>query len=221
MHPTIKIICLFVMSAMLVSADPVRLTFVTSVLLITFLAVGRKYWQDAGKMVWRLKWFWLSIVFLYGWIIPGDDAFNSGFLPSTEGIQLGMSRIAVLLDIVLAVILILKTTQREALIMATASLIKPLEIIKVNSITFAYRLVLTIEYTSNVDRRIKNSVETLDTGKNLLQSGIDILAQQITMLEKSQVTAEPQTLELQLLMPAKWWQWLYPLIVFLVLAFIS
>jgi len=221
MHPTIKIICLLVMSAMLVSADPIRLVLVTSVLLIAFLTVGRSYWLDVGKMVWRLKWFWLSIIFLYGWIIPGNSIFEGGFFPSTEGIQIGLGRIAVLLDIILAVILLLKTTAREQLIMATAQIIKPLELLNVNSRIFAYRLVLTLEYASNVDKRMKTRIDALEPGRNLLQNGIDILAEQIAMLEKSQATTEPQVLELQVLMHAQWWQWLYPLSLFLILAFIQ
>jgi len=220
MHPVIKIICLLTMSALIVGAQPGRVIAASSVLLIILLFAGRQYWVDAWRMLSRLKWFWLSMLVFYGWLIPGNMAFETGFLPSQEGILLGMIRMLVLLDIVIAVILLVRTTPREQLIMAIMWLIRPLDLLKINTQVFAYRLVMTLEIAADLDAIIKKRIDELQPETNMLQGGIDIVAGQLVSIEHLSKSEQTRVIEFPEYIQPQWWQWLYPLILIMILAFL-
>ena len=209
------------MSALIVGAQPIRVITAGSVLVIILLISGRRYLPDLWNMVWRLKWFWLSILVFYGWLIPGNAAFDTAYLPSQDGIALGLIRIAVLLDIIIAVILLVRTTPREQLIPAITWLLRPLGLFGIQTHVFSYRLVLTLEIAADFDAIIKERIKALEPGTSMLQGGIDIVAGQLVAIENVPASKTQTPIELPALALPQWWQWLYPVLLLLILTMIK
>jgi len=207
---------------MLVAIDMERLIFIIAALLIILIINGQTYWHDAWRMSVRLKWLWLSLLVLYGWFLPGSPIFLSEtiplrFIPSYEGLSLGALRALALLSIVCAVVIVIGSTKREALIVSIMWLIKPLQILKINTGHFAARLVLTLEQVTATETEIKNAMAAKDIDTSMVQRGIDVIANLLLNIEMHASNSSLMEVSLPEIDAPKMFQWLIPLALFIVL----
>jgi len=205
---------------MLVSAQPLRVVLIGGVLLFLLIVKGKEYWHASLNMCWRMKWIWLSLLILYGWFIPGTPLFVSEYLqamyiPSIEGLKMGAVRAAALLSIVSGVVLLMKSTLRNELIVSIIWLLAPLRVLKLNTGLFAARLVLTIEKVTETENQVLHALKASEKMQSVFQRGIDSIASLLIEIEQ-QATDTPETLvslpRLDMPMP---YQWLIPLILFM------
>jgi len=210
---------------MLVAINIERLVFIMSVLLIILILNGQTYWHGVWRMVARLKWLWLSLLVLYGWFLPGSPIFFSEtiplrFIPSYEGLRLGSLRALALLSIVCAVVIVIGSTKREVLIVSIMWLIKPLQMIKINTGQFAARLVLTLEKVTATEAVIKKAMAVKDSKTSLFQRGIDVIADLLLNIEAQASNSSAAVVSLPELESPRILQWLIPLVLFAVLYFL-
>lgn len=217
MHPFIKILCLLVTIVLSVSASPLRTLVVVLILCLLLLLMGKEYWLAVWAMCKRMKWLWLSLLILYGWFIPGTpvfllDSIPIRFIPSIEGLSAGSLRAVALLSIVSAVVLMMKSTSREELIVAIMWLISPLRVLKIQTAQFSARLVLTLDMVTNTKSGIKDALQRSKQDGGIVQGGIDAIANLLVGIEK-QANENPDGVIVlpKLAMPALL-QWLIPLL---------
>lgn len=224
MHPFIKILCLLVIITMLVALSPERVVIITIALLLLVILKGKIYWQAIRQMCWRMKWLWLSLLILYGWFIPGSPIFFTDIvplilIPSSEGLIMGGLRALVLFNIISAVVLIVKSTTKEALIVSIMWLMTPFKLFKMDTGVFAARLVLTMERVTETESEIRSSLQENNT-VSYLQRGIDAVARLLIMVEQ-QASEDPSILvTLPHIDMPKLTQWLIPIILFATLYWI-
>jgi len=217
MHPFIKIICLLAIIILLISSSPLRISLILLLLCFLLVFAGRAYWYAVWKMSKKMKWFWLSLLVLYGWFIPGTPVFfletiPVTYIPSIEGLSEGGLRALALFSIVSAVVLIMKSSTQGELIVSIMWLISPLRLLKIQTTKFAARLVLTLEKVTNTEKEINNELFTGNKQISIFQRGIYLIANLLVAIEKQAVDSSDQTITLPELDAPALYQWLIPII---------
>lgn len=153
MHPIIRIVCLIFLAVLLSRHSPWTLVSAGVLVMALYLAASVRHLSAAWAMLRRMRWLFLSVAVIYFWFTPGspvvgpapDAALLSPYLPTTEGIIAGSSRVAALAILVIAVNLLLQTTPRQALLPAILWLARPLRWLGLPHERFAVRMMLVIE----------------------------------------------------------------------------
>ncbi|ANB02626.1 CbiQ family ECF transporter T component [Ectothiorhodospira sp. BSL-9] len=147
MHPATKILGVILFILCVARANPAVLAGGCFWVALGLWHVGRQGIDRFLTMVARLKWFFLSIILVFGWFTPGTPllALAPEWSPSREGLVLGLQRSLVLVLAVGAVVWLLETTRRDDLVKGLLWLTRPLAILGFPRERFAVRLVLTLE----------------------------------------------------------------------------
>jgi len=219
MHPFIKIVSLLVTISMLVALSADRVIFISAGLLLILIFTRHNYWSHIWNMCRRLKWLWFSLLILYGWFVPGSPVFFSdmiplAFIPSQEGLIIGGLRALVLLNIIIAVVLIIKSTSNEALIVSIMWLMTPFKLLKVDTGKFAARLVLTLDLVTDTETEIKQSLKATDNSSAFFKRGIDAISRLLLDVEKQATNSPVVLISLPQIGMPKIVQWLIPIALF-------
>ena len=216
MHPFIKITCLLATIILLISSSPLRILLILLLLCLLLMFAGRACWHAVWKMSKRMKWFWLSLLVLYGWFIPGTpilflEVIPVTYIPSVEGLSAGGLRALALFSIVSAVVLMVKSSTQGELIVSIMWLISPLRLLKIQTTQFAARLVLTLENVTNTEHEIYKELFAGDKQVSVFQHGIYLIANLLVAIEKQAVDSSDQTITLPELDAPALYQWLIPI----------
>ena len=220
MHPFIKLLCLLVTIILLVTDSPLRILVVSSLLLLFLIFTGKEYWLAVLVMCKRMKWFWLSLLILYGWFIPGSpivliEGISMQYIPSIEGVKAGGIRAIALLNIIGAVVLMMKSTVREEFIVSIMWLISPLRFLKIETVQFSARLVLTLETVIKTENKIKKLMQKEQDKIGIVQRGVDAIVSLLADIEKQAFINSDTTITLPKLPAPAAYQWLIPIILVL------
>jgi energy-coupling factor transport system permease protein len=134
--------------------------FFTSVTLLVLLVQSQKF----TLRFFRLKWLFLSVFLVYAFGTPGEYISNLSwaFLPTKEGIYLGLMQIAKLLIALSLLGLLIDRTAPKDLMLGLYKILSPLQLLKVDLRRFVVRLMLTLEYVDQftiINVRAKNFVD--------------------------------------------------------------
>ena len=147
MHPVIRVFCLLAFLLFLA-----RGTWFDTLLALLVVAavyglarVGRL--AQLGRMLQRLRYFFIAIVLVYGLATPGTPVADLSFAAwlTVEGIQEGAIRALALVLVVAAVHAMLELTRRDQLAAALYWLLRPLSWVGIRAERFILRLVLTLD----------------------------------------------------------------------------
>ncbi len=154
MHPVIKIVNLVIVSIFLTQGSGFTL-LLTGALLLPFYIRQLDLWHPAVKMLFRLKWFFISILLIYYLYTP-DAALTTQttIRQISERALPGLFRIAVLVFILFSVNLFIRTTSKEEILSALLWLFSPLKLLAINTQQIALRAVLTLEYIEVLSRQL-------------------------------------------------------------------
>lgn len=194
-----------------------RTLVIVIILSLLLLFMGLEYFQASWKMCKRMKWFWISLLILYGWFIPGTPVFifeniSVEYIPSIEGLSAGGLRAVALLSIVSAVVLMMKSTSQEELIVSIMWLISPLRLFKIKTAQFSARLVLTLDTVTNTENSIKDALDETNKQISIFQRGIDSIATLLVNIETQAIKNSDTKIVLPQLAAPELYQWLIPLI---------
>ena len=225
MHPIIRIICLLLLAGFIASG---KLHFVlaaalllASVYLIAKLSVSQ-FWQ----MMLRMRWFLISIIVVYFWFTPGrafsPELANNLWIPSIDGVEQGLLRVACLALIVAAVSAVLQSTTRDQLVAAIFSLVSWTRYIRLQPERLAVRISLTLEYLFTVQTMISEKKSQLEQTVHFKQRlrnmakavtavfvNVNKKAQEEELTEVDIINAEPISLL----------QWLFPIALIVLFSF--
>jgi energy-coupling factor transport system permease protein len=147
MHPSIRILTCIAFIAFVSQSEGLLLFVFAGLLLVSAFILDRRYVISSGKMLWRLRWLFLSILILSFWFTPGEALFAvyADWSPTYEGIIFGLQRIVILAEIILAVNLLVLSIAMSDLIAALQWLFRPFNLIGVTSDRLALRIALTLQ----------------------------------------------------------------------------
>jgi hypothetical protein len=102
-------------------------------------------WRRALKLVWRLKWFYLSLLVFFGWMHPSVEVHTSPrWLPAVDGLADAGTRIVALMLLVGWVVWLTSAFDRGAQIAGLTRWLAPLRALGVRGDVFAGRLFLAL-----------------------------------------------------------------------------
>ncbi len=153
MHPVIKLISLITVAVFLTQGNPVTL-LITGALMLSFYFVIPSLWQSAFSMISRLKLFFISIILVYLFLSPATWSELSDMNILLQVSAPGLFRIAVLIIIIFAVNLYLKTTTKEDILASLIWLFKPLNYLNITIDRFALRAVMTLDYIEQLNHKL-------------------------------------------------------------------
>lgn len=170
MHPLIRIVCFLVFSAGLAFGGGAELACGGVLLAGAYLATSPRLFAPALTMIYRMRWFLLSLFIVYGWFTPGQPLVGSEgarfaeLWPTREGALAGLLRAALLMAIVAGANLLLRTTSREELLAAVYGLSRPLGWCGISRERIAVRMVLVIEALDPVRRIVTERLAAVEGG---------------------------------------------------------
>lgn len=151
MHPAIKIVSFLVFGASVSFGGDRALMFGLLLVMCCYLLGPMARLFFALRLLARMRWFFLSIALVYVFFSPGRLLFSTlPWGPTREGLHEGSMRIAVLVLIVLAVNLLLRTTGRDGLTSAILWCLHPLSWLGLPHERLAVRIALTLDTVAEV-----------------------------------------------------------------------
>lgn len=170
MHPLIRIVCFLVFSACLAFGGAAELACGGVLLAGAYLSSPPRLFLPAVTMMYRMRWFLLSLFIVYGWFTPGQPLVGSEGMrfaelwPTREGALAGLLRAALLMTIVAGANLLLRTTPRDELLVAVYGLARPLGWCGISRERIAVRMVLVIEALDPVRRIVTERLAAVEGG---------------------------------------------------------
>jgi energy-coupling factor transport system permease protein len=152
MHPALRILALILFIPCVAHGGWLAALAGALGVIVLLSRIGRPAWGRFVVMNRRLRWFYLSILLLFGWFTPGQALWSAaGFLsPTYEGLLLGMGRASILAVVVGAVVWLLERSSREDLVSGLLWLTAPLQCLGFPRERFAVRLALVLETVPQV-----------------------------------------------------------------------
>lgn len=214
-HPVFRILCFIVFSLSLVLANVGQLIFSAVILLALYLSINWDVLFGAMRMLRRLRWFFLSIVIIYGYLTPGPAVFgfeNAWGMPSSIGLMLGGQRLLALIMIVMAVHWLLAITRQEQLVAALYWLAKPFVISGVSRERLAVRIALVLELVPRVQEVVeKRLAERLLTKRVDIRAYAAILVGMVTCIFERAEKDVVREIVIDISDPPPLAQWLWPI----------
>lgn len=182
MHPALKILGVVLFILCVAQAGWAVLAVGGLLAAVALAATGAEGVGRFLAMSRRLKWFFLSIILIFGWFTPGTPLLEwmGAWSPGREGLVMGLQRTLVLVLAVAAVVWLLHVTSRESLVKGLLWLTRPLAPLGLPRERFAVRLVLTLEALPQV--RILAAAGRPDTAPQGLKARLQGLGQRATGL---------------------------------------
>lgn len=182
------------------------------VIIVGYLVAGVTHFEHARKMLFRMRWLFLSLLIVYFWFTPGTSLIPawSEWTPSIEGVVTGVLRMLTLVLLVLAVSLLIQATPRESMVSAIIWLLSPMRVIGISTDRFAVRLMLTLEKVTEVqDLYGEQSRDISVTEGKFSAYGRLMLGLFQNVIERSEQSV-PKDIKVPEQSSPVWYQWLFP-----------
>jgi len=124
--------------------------------MLPFYMYRLNLWRSAIKMLLKLKWFFFSILLIYFFFTPNLPVEQQKDFILPEQLLPGFFRISVLIVILFAVNLFIRTTTKEQILAALLWLFSPLQRFQVDVERISLRAVLTLEYIEVLTLRMSD-----------------------------------------------------------------
>lgn len=212
MHPVIRV-SLFLVFAVSVSRLLVPQFFLAALILLTMLMFNTPVrWALLVKSLRRLRWFYLTILLLYGWLTPGQAISSLPVIQNLtlQGIQAGLLQVTSLMFMVTALILLLGQLARDKLIGAIFWWSYPLQWIKISRERLVLRLMLTMDAVQSLQQQL---TKPTTTAERRWQKIADLLLTTMQQTEQSALQTASKEITIQTLPAPPLWQWCYPVLI--------
>lgn len=220
LHPVV-VVSTFLVYAMVMALQPQPLMIGAA---LSVLGVGGWYrhgkdWRPVIDPLRRLRWFFLSLVVLYGWGTPGTPLWgtsiegmaSSWWMPTWEGAAAAFERIGALLAIMLAAVWLIERLARDELLLAIQGLVKPLATLGFPVRRFSLRLLLVIESIAEVQTIVVRCLSARDRDMTPLAQFGQLSARVFAAVAAGAETAPLAPIRLPAYRPPPPWQWSCPL----------
>lgn len=214
MHPIIRIASFLVIAISLAQINQQKLiTAAIILLLLFFIQPSFHVIRQTVKLIFRLRWLFISIFIIYAWFTPGLLLIPEwgGFSPYKEGTVMGLIRIAALIIILSALSLLVLNQSRNEMISAIYWYCRPLRLLGVSQERLAARLILTMESVTKLQSRWKKTATITEAENNGIQNQYQRVLQLFEKVVNSAETDELKTISFSLLAAPAWYQWFMPL----------
>ncbi len=222
MHPVIRIAVFLVAAAFLARAAPFVILVVAGGLVLAQSRIPTANWRTPLALLRRLRWLLVSMLIVYGWFLPGTALWPAlgAASPTLEGLREGLLRGGALLLIALAARLLMLATSRPQLLAALYWLARPLRFIGVPQERLAIRLALTLEAVPQLSAIMRPALYQGLDGNAAARFG-QIVARAVQGALDQAARLEGSAVAVVTGSPPPLYQWLYPLTLSMLLAWLT
>lgn len=220
MHPNVRITTFLVFAGFLAAGGAVRVWLAALALAMVYGFAGAPALEGLWRALARLRYLWLSLAVLYLWFTPGQALWPElgAWSPTLQGVAQAAVRIAVLVLMVAAAQLLLRTTSTAQLVAALVWLTGPLRWLGLDRHRFALRLVLVLETVPELRRQPPQVTSPGVTSGGRFARHLELLRNRWRLALDGAAAAPARTVELPDTAAVPHWQWLYPLALAVLLA---
>ncbi len=215
-HPVFRIICFVILSLFLALGSLAQLGVATFSVIVLYATTANCDISGFLQMLRRMRWFMLSILFIYAWLTPGTpllgEAFDSFWQPSIEGLWQGGQRLLALMLIIAAVHWLLLVTRREQMVGALYWLGAPLAVLGLPRERFAVLLVLVLGRVADVQKQVVAQIEQANVVKGNVKSYAVVAADLIAGIVRQAELSRCDAVEVDVADKPPLWQWCWPLL---------
>ena len=142
-HPAVSISSWLIVALAIELAAPSHLPWlaVVAAILLAHGEAARRFL----RLLWKARWFWLVLIMLYAWTVPGTLLWPSDYSPSEEGLKAGFVRVVRLALMLAALARLLSEFSPPQLAGGLYLLAKPFSMLGLDRRALAVRLALTLE----------------------------------------------------------------------------
>lgn len=222
MHPVVRIFNLIIFILLLSRANAGQLLLALILLLPVFFQHTVKM-RNAVNMLYRMRWFFVSIFVLYVWMNPtGQFSFELGlsfWVSQLPSIYMGLERIFSLMLVILAVTYVISSLSQAQLLGAIYWLATPFVFIGLNREKLALRMVLTFNAAqlllSEKKQRQAKSAAAAQPLKSRLMSWLSHTANIYHHMVERAETQACKEYTFEKLASPKYAEWLWPILLIL------
>jgi len=207
MHPAIRLLAVVLITGFAATAKPVVLCGIGICLLVAQFSLANVSFQLVLRTIWRLRFFYISILIIYGWLGTPGSLEQVSFAPQVSGLYEGLLRIVALSVMAWAVSLFLQSTLRDDIVNALLWWLRPLSVFGRFDLKLAVRLTLVLQVFESLSEDLKETSIRKQDNKTLsawLTGMADVF---INVLLKAEKT-EASVITLQTLSVPGIFQWL-------------
>jgi hypothetical protein len=148
LHPVIYIFLIITM-ALIVHLLPAWLLLTCYSLV--YLLSSHLCRRSANKLIWRMRWLWVSIFFVMALNTPGEYVASLpwSFAPTYEGLAQGLWQISRLALMLVLIAWMSSCLNRPQLLSAFYTVSQPFKLFRISPQRIAARLWLTMDYIEN------------------------------------------------------------------------
>lgn len=219
MHANVRVVVFLLFAGFLSAGGTARLWAGVALLGIVYGFAGAPHLAGLARSIARLRFLWLSLLVLYFWFTPGEALWPrlGEWSPTVSGIAQGAVRVGVLLLMVAAAHLLLQSTSTERLVGAVYWLCRPLQCLGFDRARFALRLVLVLETVPRLTQQLRSETPGTRASGSRFGAHVAMLRHRIGLALSGADHAVCRQVTLPLDERAPRWQWLYALLVVLVM----
>ena len=216
LHPAVRIIGFLVLGGYLAMGRPTDLAVAALILFGLYGVLENARMGPAVKMLRRMRWFFLSIFIIYLWFTPGTPVWPGAplryedWLPTLEGVQLGLTRAAALALFIFGVTLLLQTTPRNGLISGIRWLVRPLPLPGRFHDILALRIALVLETVPKLQPMVQAALPPRDKEERAVERIGRAAASLVALTIDKAQRATCETIELPAQRHPPLIQWLWP-----------
>jgi len=104
------------------------------------------------RLVWRVRWFLLSIAVLFSWGVAGDPVWFGDAAPTKEGLVLACTHVGRLFLVLMALAGFLESMTLSEMLAATHHLLRPIRRLGLDPDRGVIRLMLVLRYVESLPR---------------------------------------------------------------------
>lgn len=205
MHPIIRLACFLLLVAGLAATR--HGLFIIAVPVFLGLFKYHCTFREILPLLRRLRWLFLSLLILNLWFSSPE----LHLIPSLQGMVSALERIIILIILVLAAHLLLRTTPTAEIIAALTWWLSPLRYLGVRTEIIALRLSLVLDTVREV-QALSLQLPPREPEQNRIQYISASVSQLFITVSHHAENTALRCLEIPELTPIPWQQWAYPLL---------
>ncbi len=213
MHPAIRILCFLITAGSGYGLKLFGQGGMTLFLLAIYLFINDLKLLPVLRMVYFMRWLFLSLLVLFGWFTPGVWLWPSlaAWSPTTTGVSLGLVRLLFLLNLLLMVGVLVQLTRREQIVHGLLFWLTPLRLVGLPPQRIAVRIGLVLDSMETLRSAAREALQRKEAGPWQLRIST-LVAELVTKVEARAQEAGAAMIELPDSTLPAWYQWLYPLL---------
>lgn len=216
MHPVIRVSLFLVFAVSVSRIELPQLIVAVFILFILSILWARLRWSLVFQTLKRLRWFFLTILVLYGWLTPGQALFETSLVngPSQAGINAGVLQVVSLILMILALVSLISNLSKELLLGAIYWWSYPLKWLHISRERLVLRLILTMERVELLQQQLSR-FEPPDTSANRWQRLASLTGYAFQEVNQQAEQESVTHVSIKRLQSPPAWQWTYPVLVVL------